>query len=39
MVSEHVDGKNKGKVMLCALSTCGWLRKDKGSPAGTWRCV
>ncbi len=29
MVSEHVDGKNKGKVMLYALSTCGWCAKTK----------
>ena len=27
---EHVNGKNKGKVMLYALSTCGWCRKTKG---------
>jgi glutaredoxin-like protein NrdH len=25
----HVDGKNKGKVMLYALSTCGWCKKTK----------
>ena len=25
----HVPGKNKGKVMLYALSTCGWCRKTK----------
>jgi glutaredoxin-like protein NrdH len=25
----HVDGKNKGKVMLYALSTCGWCQKTK----------
>lgn len=29
MVSEHMDGKNKGKVMLYALSTCGWCAKTK----------
>jgi glutaredoxin-like protein NrdH len=29
MVVEHVDGKNKGKVMLYALSTCGWCAKTK----------
>lgn len=26
MVIEHVNGKNKGTVMLYALSTCGWCR-------------
>jgi len=26
---EHVDGKNKGKVLLYALSTCIWCRKTK----------
>ena len=25
----HVEGTNKGKVMLYALSTCGWCRKTK----------
>ncbi len=25
----HVSGKNKGKVMLYALSTCGWCKKTK----------
>ncbi|MDD3621210.1 MAG: glutaredoxin family protein [Methanofollis sp.] len=25
----HVDGKDKGKVMLYALSTCGWCAKTK----------
>jgi glutaredoxin-like protein NrdH len=25
----HVDGKEKGKVMLYALSTCGWCQKTK----------
>jgi glutaredoxin-like protein NrdH len=29
MDTEHVDGKDKGKVMLYALSTCGWCRKTK----------
>jgi glutaredoxin-like protein NrdH len=29
MAVEHVDGKNKGKVMLYALSTCGWCQKTK----------
>ena len=26
---EHVSGKDKGKVMLFALSTCGWCSKTK----------
>jgi glutaredoxin len=26
---EHVNGKNKGKVMLYALSTCGWCKRTK----------
>jgi glutaredoxin-like protein NrdH len=25
----HIDGENKGKVMLYALSTCGWCKKTK----------
>jgi glutaredoxin len=25
----HVEGKNKGKVMLYALSTCGWCKKTR----------
>jgi glutaredoxin len=29
MEIEHVDGENKGKIMLYALSTCGWCRKTK----------
>jgi len=29
MVVEYVAGKNKGKIMLYALSTCGWCRKTK----------
>lgn len=29
MVMEHVDGKDKGNVMLFALSTCGWCAKTK----------
>lgn len=29
MAVEHVKGKNKGKVMLYALSTCGWCNKVK----------
>ncbi|KPL17834.1 MAG: glutaredoxin [candidate division Zixibacteria bacterium SM23_81] len=26
---EHVQGKNRGHIMLYALSTCGWCRKTK----------
>lgn len=26
---KHVGGKNKGKVFVYALSTCGWCRKTK----------
>jgi glutaredoxin len=26
---KHVAGKKKGKVMLYALSTCGWCKKTK----------
>ena len=26
---EHVSGKNKGTIMLYALSTCGWCKKTK----------
>ena len=29
MEIKHVAGKNKGKIMLYALSTCGWCRKTK----------
>ena len=29
MVVEHVNGKKRGKVMLYALSTCGWCAKTK----------
>ena len=29
MAVEHVDGKNRGTVMLYALSTCGWCAKTK----------
>lgn len=25
----HVKGKNKGKIFLYALSTCGWCKKTK----------
>ena len=30
MPMTHVAGKNKGKVILYALSTCIWCRKTKG---------
>ena len=29
MVVEHVNGKKMGKVILYALSTCGWCAKTK----------
>ncbi len=29
MKIEHVDGINKGKILLYALSTCGWCKKTK----------
>jgi glutaredoxin-like protein NrdH len=29
MAVEHVDGRNRGTVMLYALSTCGWCAKTK----------
>ena len=29
MVIEHVPGKNKGSLMLYALSTCQWCHKTK----------
>ncbi|MFW6173645.1 MAG: glutaredoxin family protein [Elusimicrobiota bacterium] len=29
MEVEHVSGKDKGKIMLYALSTCVWCRKTK----------
>ena len=29
MKIEHVDGDNKGKILLYALSTCGWCKKTK----------
>jgi len=29
MKIEHIKGKNKGKIMLYALSTCGWCKKTK----------
>ncbi len=29
MEIKHLDGKNRGKVMLYALSTCVWCKKTK----------
>ena len=29
MKIEHVEGENRGKILLYALSTCGWCRKTK----------
>ena len=29
MAMEHVEGKNKGNVVLYALSTCGWCKKTR----------
>jgi len=29
MKIEHVDGEDRGKIILYALSTCGWCRKTK----------
>lgn len=29
MEMTHVDGKNKGRIMLYALSTCVWCKKTK----------
>lgn len=26
---EHVDGQNKGDIILFALSTCGWCKKTR----------
>jgi glutaredoxin-like protein NrdH len=26
---KHVEGRHRGKVMLFALSTCGWCRRTK----------
>ena len=26
---QHVDGKDKGKLVLFALSTCGWCKKTR----------
>ena len=32
MAVEHVNGNEKGSVMLYALSTCGWCAKTKETP-------
>lgn len=29
MKIEHIEGENKGKIILYALSTCGWCKKTK----------
>jgi len=29
MPMEHVDGDNKGELVLYALSTCGWCKKTR----------
>lgn len=29
MKLEHVDGKDKGDILLFALSTCGWCKKTR----------
>jgi glutaredoxin len=29
MTVKHVDGKDKGHILLYALSTCGWCKKTK----------
>ncbi len=29
MAMEHVEGKNKGNIVLYALSTCGWCKKTR----------
>ncbi|OQD59722.1 glutaredoxin [Methanobrevibacter arboriphilus JCM 13429 = DSM 1125] len=29
MKLEHVDGENKGNIVLFALSTCGWCKKTR----------
>ncbi len=29
MPMQHVEGKNKGYVVLYALSTCGWCKKTR----------
>lgn len=29
MNTTHIDGENKGSILLFALSTCGWCKKVK----------
>ena len=29
MELEHVNGENKGDILLFALSTCGWCKKTR----------
>ena len=29
MMMEHIEGKDKGKIILYALSTCVWCKKTK----------
>jgi len=29
MEMQHVEGQNKGKLVLFALSTCGWCKKTR----------
>ena len=29
MIMQHVEGQNKGKLVLFALSTCGWCKKTR----------
>lgn len=29
MELQHIEGQNKGKLMLFALSTCGWCKKTR----------
>ena len=29
METKHIDGKNKGNIMLYALSTCVWCKRTK----------
>ncbi len=35
MSMQHVEGENKGDVVLYALSTCGWCKKDSDDVGGT----
>jgi len=29
MIMQHIEGQNKGKLVLFALSTCGWCKKTR----------